>query len=64
MTLKEAKANIGGTVIYTPKHTPKEQHYGTIKSVNDKYVFVDYGDNTSKATLPEQLKIHKGAIII
>lgn len=60
MTLEEAKQHIGDSVIYKPfKDCDKSQwEYGTITSVNDRYVFVRYGrDNYSKATRAEDLEI-------
>ena len=60
MTLEDARKNIGRYVTYTPYDgCPKEQlELGVINSVNDKYVFVRYGnDINSKATRPEDLKM-------
>jgi hypothetical protein len=63
MTLEEARNNIGKFVIYTPfsDFTKGEIHrlqYGFITSVNDRYVFVRYGDgDTSAATDPNDLKL-------
>lgn len=59
MTLEEAKNNIGKFVIYTPFDgcLDKEKEVGVITSVNERYVFVRYGDELhSKATNPLDLK--------
>lgn len=52
MTLDEARENIGRSVVYCPAHGSFED--GLIKSVNDRYVMVDYQGNV-KATAPEDL---------
>lgn len=60
MTLEEARKNIGRYVTYTPfKGCSKDQlELGVITSVNERYVFVRYGNEiNSKATRPEDLKI-------
>lgn len=60
MTLEQAKANIGRYVTYIPfKGCDKSQYeLGVITSVNDKYVFVRYGNEiNSKATRAEDLKL-------
>lgn len=60
MTLEEATRNIGTYVTYIPfKGCDKSQYeFGIITSVNDRYVFVRYGNDLhSKATNPENLKI-------
>ena len=56
MKLSEAKQLVGREVVYTEKHTKKKE-FGIITSVNDKYVFVQYGNDTiAKATKPEDLE--------
>lgn len=56
MKLAEARQLVGREVVYTEKHTNKKNH-GVINSVNDKYVFVRYGNNTiAKATKPQYLE--------
>ena len=60
MTLEQARNNIGCYVTYIPfKGCDKSQYeIGIITSVNEKYVFVRYGNNLhSKATRAEDLKI-------
>lgn len=59
MTLKEARNNIGRSVIYIPyKNCSRELiESGIITSVNEIYVFVRYGkDLHSKATRPDNLR--------
>jgi len=59
MTLEEARNNIGRYVTYIPfAYCDKSQYeFGVITSVNDRYVFVRYGNELhSKATRPEDLK--------
>lgn len=60
MTLEEARKNIGRYVTYIPfKGCSKDQlELGVITSVNERFVFVRYGNEiNSKATRPEDLKI-------
>ena len=60
MTLEEAKQNIGRYVVYIPHPTcPNNQReLGVITSVNEKYVFVRYGNDVhSKATRAEDLML-------
>ena len=60
MTLEEARKNIGRYVVYTPFKgcDASQKEMGIITSVNDRYVFVRYGnDINSKATRPEDLKM-------
>jgi ribosomal protein L35AE/L33A len=60
MTLQEARENIGRSVVYKPfEGCSKSQiEYGVITSVNDRYVFVRYGNELqSKATGAENLKL-------
>lgn len=50
----------GSKVTYVPGHAKgnaghKDCEEGTISSWNDKFVFVNYGTGTSKATRPEDL---------
>jgi hypothetical protein len=55
MTLDEARAHIGDTVVYGHCHRPEE---GEITSVRPPYVFVRYGwEPCSKATRPEDLTL-------
>jgi hypothetical protein len=65
MNIGEAKANVGRGVVYNPEvglrrelgYGHDRQEDGVITSVNDTYVFVRYtGDQTAKATRPEQLQ--------
>ena len=56
MTLQEAKENIGNQVVYT--NFIGSYEYGIITSVNDKFIFVRYGEDVgSQATRPEDLKL-------
>ena len=56
LKLSEARQLVGREVVYTEKHTKKKE-YGIITSVNDKYVFVKYGNDTiAKATKPQELE--------
>lgn len=58
MNLEEARNNIGRVVIYTPFKgcSFRDLERGVITSVNDKYVFVRYGNELiSKSTRPEDL---------
>lgn len=56
MTLEEAGAAIGRTVLYYQQHRAVEE--GTITGVNARYVFVRYqGDRYPKATAPELLEL-------
>lgn len=60
MTLEECRNNIGRLVTYIPFRSCDQSllETGTITSVNDKYVFVRYGnDINSKATRPEDLTL-------
>jgi hypothetical protein len=59
MTIDEAKQSIGRKVIYRPSHShaPVSEE-GVITSVNDTYVFVRYGSQTtSAATYPRDLSL-------
>lgn len=56
ITLAEARERIGDGVVY---HDPGDRvsEDGTITSVSAHFVFVHYkGDNTSKATAPNDLE--------
>lgn len=60
MTIEEAKRNIGNSVTYTPFEGcgENQKEYGVITSVNERFVFVRYGnDVNSKATRAEDLKL-------
>jgi hypothetical protein len=61
MTLAQAAASIGRTVVYLPSNFPKGHlESGVITSVNDTYVFVRYGTNqTSSGTRPEHLELEE-----
>lgn len=66
MTLEEAAANIGRTVIYTPYDTANTWNdgaqQGVITSTNGTYAFVQYaGDQHAKATSPHMLQLAAGA---
>lgn len=55
MTLKEAAANVGARVVYTPAHGARET--GVIKAVGSRFVHVAYGnETTAKATRAEDLQ--------
>jgi hypothetical protein len=55
MALDEAREHVGDTVVYR-NHGCAE--VGEITSVNDRYVFVRYGDDaSSKATDPSALTL-------
>ena len=59
MTLEQARANMGRYVTYIPFEGCDKSQYelGVITSVNDRYVFVRYGNQiNSKATRPEDLR--------
>ena len=59
MTLEEAAANIGRTVVYYD--TPNHSEWGVITSVNE-WVFVRYGsDQHSKATAAWALELVAGS---
>ena len=50
----------GSKVTYVPRHAKDNASHpnaegGTISSWNDKFVFVNYGTGTNKATPPELL---------
>lgn len=50
----------GDIVTYVPRHARNNESHpdrevGKVTSVNDTYVFVDYGTGNSKATRPEDL---------
>jgi len=49
----------GLLVTYIPRHTKtyKDMELGKISSWNDRFVFVDYGTGTNKATNIEDLEI-------
>lgn len=53
-------ADVGSKVTYVPQHADGAGHPdcegGTITSWNDKYVFVNYGTGTNKATDPSDLR--------
>jgi hypothetical protein len=56
MTLEEAAANIGNTVIYRP--TPNQVEQGVITATTHRYVFVRYGtDQHAKATAAAYLEL-------
>lgn len=56
MKLSEARQLVGREVVYTEKHTNKKE-FGIVTSVNDKYVFVKYSNDTiAKATRPQDLE--------
>jgi hypothetical protein len=60
MTLEEARQNVGSKVMYTPFQgcKPSIIEYGIITGVNQKFVFVRYGnENISKATNSAKLKL-------
>ena len=60
MTLEQAKNNVGAWVIYKPFDvcSDDQKEIGVITSVNDRYVFVRYGNKLhSEATNPEDLTI-------
>jgi hypothetical protein len=59
VTLDEAGAAIGRSVVYVEKHGDEERREaGVIVSRNDYFVFVRYGnDKLSKATRAEDLVI-------
>ena len=55
MTLEEARASIGLSVVYRRKNQKPDQ--GVVTSVNDRYVFVRYGSQVgSAATNPADLQ--------
>ena len=59
MTLEEAAANIGQTVIYRP--TPDQVEHGVITATTSRYVFVRYGtDQHAKATAADYLTLVAG----
>ena len=59
MTLEEAAANVGQTVIYRP--TPDYTEQGVITATTSRYVFVRYGtDQHSKATSADFLTLAAG----
>jgi len=57
MTLDEARKNIGRKIVYWLVGQAPE--YGTIHSVNDRYVHVSYGIYlpSVKATRPEDISL-------
>ncbi len=56
MTIEEAAAGVGRSVVYTPEHGPRE--VGTISSTSSLYVFVQYdGERGTKATPPDALTL-------
>lgn len=55
MTTAEARDLIGRSVIYTAPHGARDE--GVITSVNDRFVFVRYGNHGSQATPPERLEL-------
>lgn len=60
MTLVEARAHIGNKVVYRASHVKRTEpgEEGVITSVNDRFVFVRYGpDTTAKATHPAMLDL-------
>lgn len=65
MTLDEARAAVGRQVVYARYDDPfygnvvtAGPEYGIITSVNDRYVFVRYGNSpTGKATDPADLTL-------
>lgn len=68
MTLEQARAAIGRLVTYARRDDPTDParitagpEYGTITSVNARYVFVRYGNSpTGKATDPADLTLDQG----
>jgi hypothetical protein len=62
MTLEEARAGIGETVLYST--VPGECEVGVIVTVGTKYVHVCYGrDRNAKATRPELLTLMRGGSV-
>jgi hypothetical protein len=62
MTLEEAGAQVGETVLYSS--VPGECEVGVIVTVGTKYVHVCYGrDQNAKATRPELLTLMRGGSI-
>jgi len=52
MTLDEARASIGRDVLWLPPDgTADSAEEGTITSVNDRWVFVRFGDGPSGASI-------------
>jgi hypothetical protein len=62
MTLDEARAHVGETVLYSS--VPGECEAGVIVTVGSKYVHVCYGkDQNAKATRPELLTLQRGGSV-
>jgi len=62
MTLEEARAGIGETVLYSS--VPGECEVGVIVTVGETYVHVCYGrDQNAKATRPELLTLMRGGSV-
>jgi hypothetical protein len=62
MTLEEARAHVGETVLYSS--VPGECEAGVIVTVGKKYVHVCYGrDRNAKATRPELLALMRGGSV-
>lgn len=56
--MKVTDFKVGETVTYIPRHSNEysDRELGKVTSINDKFVFVDYGYGTSQATMPENLR--------
>lgn len=62
MTLEEARARVGETVLYSS--VPGECEAGVIVTVGTTYVHVCYGRNqNAKATRPELLTLMRGGSV-
>jgi hypothetical protein len=62
MTLDEARAHVGETVLYSS--VPGECEPGVIVTVGETYVHVCYGrDRNAKATRPELLTLMRGGSV-
>jgi hypothetical protein len=62
MTLDEARAHVGETVLYSS--VPGECEVGVIVTVGRTYVHVCYGrDRNAKATRPELLTLMRGGSV-
>lgn len=62
MTLEEARAHVGETVLYSS--VPGECEAGVIVTVGSKYVHVCYGrGQNAKATRPEMLTLMRGGSV-
>jgi len=59
--MNKENLKVGMVVTYVPRHARgnenhKDRELGKVKSWNDRFVFVDYGDGRGKATSLEDLR--------